>query len=336
MFCVPFYILALFVGHAFGELNITLWQFGKDHLDDGEFTEPLRPIGVASDGLSTTYVYELLNVQTTATFPGIVPTIKSISRTIVASASGWVELFDSGNLECKFINSDRGKCFDKKFIGTGVPIPVVLTVLATSTSVPAEPTNSDRQSSPNPFPTAGPTTTSQSSPKGAIVGSTIAGLVSVCNVAVLILWLRRRRQRSNPCRFEDCDASQERGKHSRRPRQERLVEPIESQPEETHLPMVNMGPDFRSYINPVRSILDAISTQTEDGTTINSIQPRSKRAQANPFAKGSQALPHQMTVAVDQSIKRRSEELSSIESIMASAIYHINGVLNGLHISIET
>lgn len=135
-----------------------------------------------------------------------------VSRTVVASASGWVELFDSGNLECKFINSDSGECFDENFTGTGIPIPVVLTALAMSTSM--QPTSSDHQI---PLLTAVPDTTSQSSQIGsqigAIVGSTIAGLVSVCNVAVLILWLRRRRQRSNPCQglgSENCDASQER------------------------------------------------------------------------------------------------------------------------------
>ncbi|KAF9060718.1 hypothetical protein BDP27DRAFT_1370314 [Rhodocollybia butyracea] len=295
MFCVSFYVLVLFVA-------ITSCRRSKRWL-------------------STTYVYELLNVQATVTFPEIMPTTKSISRTVVASASGWVELFDSGNLECRFINSDSGECFDENFTGTGVPIPVVLTVLAMSTSMPAEPMSSNHQSSQVPFLTAVPDTTSQSSQIGsqigAIVGSTIAGLVSVCNVTVLILWLRRRRKRTNPCQgldCENCDASQE---SSTRQLQTKLLVFISGEGGNVHPICVEIGLLNKSnhiQKNPVQSIQDAISTQTENGTIINSMQPRSKRAQANPFAKGSQALPRpsQMTVAVDQSIKRRSEEFSSV------------------------
>ncbi|KAF9060719.1 hypothetical protein BDP27DRAFT_1407006 [Rhodocollybia butyracea] len=275
MFCVLLYALVLYVKHAFGEPNITLWQFGTDRLP--HITQPLRPIGVASDELSTTYIYEVLYLTTTT--DGSLETVSTV-QTIIASASGWVEVFDSGNvnLECKFVNSDDGECSDENFTGTGHPSPLVLAVQTSLTSsataggspsMPAGPTSSDHQSSTTPSPTAGPSAASHSSQVGAIVGSsTIAGLVCVCIVA-LILWLRRRRRRSSPGQgagFENFDASQERRNHSR---------------EEIHPPMENMGLDIHPYVAPVLSIHtcpDANSTQTENGTITNSM--RSKRAQA--------------------------------------------------------
>ncbi|KAF9060717.1 hypothetical protein BDP27DRAFT_1370312 [Rhodocollybia butyracea] len=305
-FCVLVLFFAWFPEHTFGELNITLWQFGTDRLlHHGGFTEPLRPIGVASDDLSTTYIYEVLYPTTTA--HGSLGTTLSTLRTIIASASGWVELFDSGNMECKFVNSDSGKCSDEKFTGTGVPSPVILPVLASPTSTPAEPVNSDwHQSSPH-------STTSRSSQVGAIVGGTIAALVSVCNIVILILWLRKRRQRSSPGQgltFDDCDTTtQERKKRSRR--QELLVEPFNSHLEDIHLPAGNMGSD-NPYLDPVLSTQNAISTRTENGTPSKPMQPRSKRAKApSLFARGNQTLSPQVTVAVEQLIMRRSEGLSS-------------------------
>ncbi|KAJ4493392.1 hypothetical protein C8R41DRAFT_830944 [Lentinula lateritia] len=61
-----FAIFASCVGKYFAQSNnVTLWQFGAHRLAGGGFTAPLLPIGTPSDGLSTTFLYEVLDPVTT-------------------------------------------------------------------------------------------------------------------------------------------------------------------------------------------------------------------------------------------------------------------------------
>lgn len=53
------------LGNASSQLIATVWVFGTDRLLGGEFTEPLQPLGTASDGSATTYLWEVLSPVTT-------------------------------------------------------------------------------------------------------------------------------------------------------------------------------------------------------------------------------------------------------------------------------
>ncbi|KAF9071601.1 hypothetical protein BDP27DRAFT_513249 [Rhodocollybia butyracea] len=125
---------------------VTLWQVGQGHLLQGSIaTLPLEILGAASDGSSTTYLYQAVNLATvTLTTEGKTTTQISPSptpRTIVASSSGWVERFPSAtttnSIGCFLINSISGACFSgTSIINTGAPTPEVLVVTSLSTSTP--------------------------------------------------------------------------------------------------------------------------------------------------------------------------------------------------------
>jgi hypothetical protein len=40
---------------------VTLWQFGRPRVAAGLVTLPLQPLGTASDGSETTYLYQVLS-----------------------------------------------------------------------------------------------------------------------------------------------------------------------------------------------------------------------------------------------------------------------------------
>ncbi|GAW00774.1 hypothetical protein LENED_002324 [Lentinula edodes] len=87
--------------------------FGAHRLAGGEFTAPLHPIGTPSDGLSTTFLYEVLDPVTTLVTehdsPVLTVSVTSVLRTIVASASGWIEGFGPVDLlRARFIQ-DLGR-----------------------------------------------------------------------------------------------------------------------------------------------------------------------------------------------------------------------------------
>ncbi|KAJ4482789.1 hypothetical protein C8J55DRAFT_510645 [Lentinula edodes] len=206
-----FAIFASCIEHTFAQsINVTLWQFGAHRLAGGEFTAPLLPIGTPSDGLSTTFLYEVLDPVTTLVTeydsPVLTVSVTSVLRTIVASASGWIESFGPGTeIQCNFVSSDIGECFDATQTNTGAPTPVVLGVAATATSTPNEitlfsttsATPPTSNSIPSPTGTISTTsTTSRKSSLGAIVGGTIAGVLVGCLFVILIFWLLRRQRRS--------------------------------------------------------------------------------------------------------------------------------------------
>ncbi|KAJ7249798.1 hypothetical protein B0H12DRAFT_1072327 [Mycena haematopus] len=173
--------------------EVTLWQFGQGRLLSGQATLPLQPLGTASDGSATMYLYQVLNPVVVTTVVDATFTTQTIPsptpRTIVASASGWVEVFGKGNnIACGLIDSTFGECF----IGTatapansGAPTPEVLRVVATtSTPSPTSPSRSIATSAKQPQSV------------GPIVGGAVAGSVLLLlSLTLCILLLRRRRRR---------------------------------------------------------------------------------------------------------------------------------------------
>ncbi|KAJ7853929.1 hypothetical protein B0H13DRAFT_2358735 [Mycena leptocephala] len=121
---------------------VTLWQFGRPRVAAGLVTLPLQPLGTASDGSETTYLYQVLSptVIITTDQGGFATTTvpATVSRTIVASASGWVEHFGTTEaIECDLINSGFGQCLNINTasitVNSGLPTPLVFPI---STSTP--------------------------------------------------------------------------------------------------------------------------------------------------------------------------------------------------------
>ncbi|KAJ7021017.1 hypothetical protein C8F04DRAFT_1274258 [Mycena alexandri] len=150
----------------------------------------------ATDGSATAYLYQVVNNAkvvtanaagvTTVTFPS------TSARTIIASASGWIEPFDNGvAIECRFVDSDFGRCFQINGstavpTNSGAPITQVVQIAyPSSTSLPP-PTSSS--------------SSKHSIPVGAIVGAVIAVLVAGLGGLLACFILRRRRQSQ---RWED-------------------------------------------------------------------------------------------------------------------------------------
>ncbi|KAJ3810817.1 hypothetical protein F5876DRAFT_65301 [Lentinula aff. lateritia] len=93
--------------------RVTLWEFGAGRLDSGQSTAPLQPIGTPADGLSTTYLYRVMtSISSTLESnddgsPVFTTSVSTATRTIVASASGWIEKFGTTNtIQCNFLNSE--------------------------------------------------------------------------------------------------------------------------------------------------------------------------------------------------------------------------------------
>ncbi|KAJ7140560.1 hypothetical protein C8R43DRAFT_1017478 [Mycena crocata] len=190
---------------------VTLWQFGRHRLLNGHTTLAMQPLGITTDadGSATTYRYQVLNPATITTIEGGITTVRTTPsptpRTIVASASGWVE-FDAlvvgleatPRIACNFISAAFGQCTDQISTTTtignrGTPTPVVLTVGPPLTSAPS--------SAPTPSSTptlaSTPTSTVDSAPQsqipvGAIVGATVGCAVLLVALALLLIWRRRR------------------------------------------------------------------------------------------------------------------------------------------------
>jgi len=217
-----FPLFAFCVGHAFSQSNITLWQFGANRLLGGQVTLPLFPVGTATDSLSTTYLYEVADAVVTVFDEGtpVAEPVNPTTRTIVASASGWIENFGAGGtVQCNFISEVAGECFDAASTAFGTPTPVVIPIASYTTpfpsvlsasTVPMQTSSLDPQII-SPTPTSASSDTSESSRKssvGAIVGISIAGLLVLCVLLILFLWLRRHR-------VLDCEKSSVPGQYSR-------------------------------------------------------------------------------------------------------------------------
>ncbi|KAJ3896396.1 hypothetical protein GG344DRAFT_61381 [Lentinula edodes] len=202
---------------VYKKFRVTLWEFGAGRLDSGQSTAPLQPIGTPADGLSTTYLYRVMtSIPSTSELnddgsPVFTTFVSTATRTIVASASGWIEKFGTTNtIQCNFLNSEGGECFDATRSNTGVPTPIVLGVEPSITSTPA---NVPAFSTTLPLtqissPIVSPTSTSSSitptvPPKSSttreiIIGVTIAGSFVLCALVILMIWVLRRQRRSLP------------------------------------------------------------------------------------------------------------------------------------------
>ncbi|KAF5387528.1 hypothetical protein D9757_006607 [Collybiopsis confluens] len=175
--------------------EVTLWQFGTHRLAWGISTLPVVNMGVASDGLATTFLYEVL-VSTS-------PKKEFSSRTIVASASGWKEHFDNQNpefIECKFIDEHEGICFDPTTTASGTPLafsfPIGSTIAPTVTPTPTVPPT------PRFSTSASPTNLMTSKLRvGGIVGCVLGGVLAMC-LMILTMWILLRQRRRKSLRSE--------------------------------------------------------------------------------------------------------------------------------------
>ncbi|KAF7310259.1 hypothetical protein MIND_00399800 [Mycena indigotica] len=174
--------------------SITLWQFGQPRLLNAPLgTLPLIPLG--SEGGATTYLYQALVPATPTDDPRVIAT-STVARTIIASASGWVEPFDNGNnIACHLINPTFGACVEgtaSQTANMGTPTPEVLQVALDA--LPAA-----QSFLPNPS-TSLPQSTQAAAglPLPAIVGAVVGAvlLIAIVAGACFILSRRRRKQRS--------------------------------------------------------------------------------------------------------------------------------------------
>ncbi|KAJ7435982.1 hypothetical protein B0H11DRAFT_2111953 [Mycena galericulata] len=207
---------------------VTLWQFGEDRLYNGEVTLPMVPLGTASDGGATTYLYQVLipaTLITTDTAGGFSTEISpsTVSRTILVSASGWREPWGPGEaIACELVNPDFGQCFDTPSTvpsNSGTPSPrVVLISLSTTMPLPTASSTATAAGAQLSAPTSAlpispsiylPTTSSTATAAdtqnthsrppaiGTIVGGTVGAflVLSVATIALALCFRRRRQQR---------------------------------------------------------------------------------------------------------------------------------------------
>ncbi|KAJ6463142.1 hypothetical protein C8R47DRAFT_1157747 [Mycena vitilis] len=174
--------------------EVTLWQFGQGRLLAGQSTLPLQPLATASDGSATMYLYQVLNPATITTIIDgsfTTQTMPSVaSRTVIASASGWVEPFGTTDaIACRLVNSKFGECFTGTGTApanSGVPTPERFRV-----ALPSEPASLGLATTATPSPTQA----KHSLSVGPIVGGVIGGIFAlICLILCIALLWRRRRQ----------------------------------------------------------------------------------------------------------------------------------------------
>ncbi|KAJ7433623.1 hypothetical protein B0H11DRAFT_2208816 [Mycena galericulata] len=141
---------------------VTLWQFGpQDRLYGGDVTLPMVPLGTASDGGATTYLYQVLiptTLVTTDTVGGFSTEISpsTVPRTIIVSPSGWQE--PGEDIACELVNPDFGQCFDTPSTvpsNSGTPVPHVVLISLSTT-----PTSASSASTPGSPSVSQPTASS--------------------------------------------------------------------------------------------------------------------------------------------------------------------------------
>ncbi|KAJ7486775.1 hypothetical protein FB451DRAFT_1534833 [Mycena latifolia] len=188
-FAVLFVLLSFFAART-RATAVTLWQFGQGRLLSASVTLPLQALGTAPDGSATTYLYQALNpaVITTTDEAGVLTTETTgvpTPRTIIASASGWIEPFANNPLACSLINSDFGACvFGTSTANSGAPTPEYISTVnfkrGYSSTASTTSSSSDQNLPSRPA-------------VGAIVGGTLGGVAVLAIAVVLFLLCRRQR-----------------------------------------------------------------------------------------------------------------------------------------------
>ncbi|KAJ6543060.1 hypothetical protein B0H19DRAFT_1381028 [Mycena capillaripes] len=171
-------------------------------------------MGTAEGGSATTYLYEVVNPAAITTTNEVafttIATKSTDTRTIVASASGYVELLpdSEATIACNFINSSFGQCVDTQTsvvtANSGAPTPIVLQVDTTSTflsdpplsvSTQTPPTSEVSSVTPSPTQANDQATTRRPTTVATIVGGGVGGTVALLALVALFLFWRRRRLR---------------------------------------------------------------------------------------------------------------------------------------------
>ncbi|KAK7027837.1 hypothetical protein R3P38DRAFT_2940490 [Favolaschia claudopus] len=203
---------ALFSADAMAQIPtttqlVTLWQFGQGRLLAGQATLPLQPLSTARDGSATAYLFQALNpvtittvvdgAFTTQTTPSATP------RTVIASASGWIEPFgDDDIISCGLSDATFGGCVEIisqtniKPQNSGVPTPQVFRVAGATVSTSGEYFPSfGLTPSPTLTPQSATPAAAKRSSSGAVIGGVVAGLLVFAAILALCIFLLRRRWR---------------------------------------------------------------------------------------------------------------------------------------------
>ncbi|KAK7001710.1 hypothetical protein R3P38DRAFT_3047372 [Favolaschia claudopus] len=197
---------ALFSADAMAQIPtttqlVTLWQFGQGRLLAGQATLPLQPLSTARDGSATAYLFQALNpVTITTVVDGALTTQTTPSatpRTVIASASGWIEPFgDDDIISCGLSDATFGGCVEIisqtniKPQNSGVPTPQVFRVAAAT----VEKAGSAPSPTLTPQSDSTPAAAKRSS-SGAVIGGVVAGLLVFAAILALCIFLLRRRWR---------------------------------------------------------------------------------------------------------------------------------------------
>ncbi|KAF5347149.1 hypothetical protein D9757_014451 [Collybiopsis confluens] len=201
---LPLTILILHLGSAWSNpissVNVTIWQFGGAHrLVGGISTEPLQAIGTASGGLATTYLYQALTPQvqtvTTGTKNQTLTETVTLTRTMVISASGWIETpAPSVVIQCSFVSGTDGVCFDQTSTASGAAASDVLQVSmpsppAVTTSFPATLSTPGSSAPASTSPTSTSTLPNSSGSSGSVTVTVRAvGAILLLHVLAMI-WI---------------------------------------------------------------------------------------------------------------------------------------------------
>ncbi|KAJ7798565.1 hypothetical protein B0H14DRAFT_3886454 [Mycena olivaceomarginata] len=163
----------------------------------------------AEDGSATAYLYQVLNPVTVTTVVNGAFTTKTsaslASRTVIASASGWIEHFeDNSSIACGLVNATFGECLNINGTNTvtsnhGAPTPQRFLV---STSSPSSTTTSQSNVKHGP---------STAVVAGAVVGS--LALLLVLGLCIGLLLRRRRQQFEHTFGARGYDPESGAGKH---------------------------------------------------------------------------------------------------------------------------
>ncbi|KAJ7486687.1 hypothetical protein FB451DRAFT_1534683 [Mycena latifolia] len=151
--------------------EFTLCLFGTGRLLGAAVTEPLKALGTEPDALNPTVITTTGEAGILTTETVTIPT----PRTIIASASGWVEPFANGEIACGFISPGFGPCVDgTSTANSGPPTPQHYTATLGFNI------NAQFDFSPSSTSNANPDQNTTGKPVlGAIVGGAVRGLVAL-------------------------------------------------------------------------------------------------------------------------------------------------------------